>query len=111
MFDAATTRTGLIAALTPGLLPQSRPVLLSDAKAMKLARGDTDMGDFALCVREFGSRYNATIEGAANAMSQWIAKADKLGWSETRVLRCKVFLADLNAIRDGSFGIARKAVA
>ncbi|MCO5085117.1 MAG: hypothetical protein M9939_26425 [Mesorhizobium sp.] len=106
------TRDGLISALTPSLLPQTKPVFLRDLLRMKRNRGDADVEQFKLTCREFGSGLNATISGAAWAMRQWVAKADRLGWTDMKVARCTAFLADLDAVLAGNltgWDIARAA--
>lgn len=98
------TQTGLISALSPkpGLALQVHPVFLRDALRMKRARGDADADQFkTIACREYASMLDATIQGAAGAMRQWIAKADKLGWSDERRDRNAAFLADLTAIENG----------
>lgn len=98
------TRDGLVSALTPkpGLLPQSEPVFLRDALRMKRNRGDADADLFkAIACDQYASRLNATISGAANAMRQWLDKADKLGWGEAKQARNAAFLADLERILSG----------
>ena len=98
------TKSGLISALSPkaGLLPQMHPTLLRDALFMKRARGDADADPFkAIACREYASMLDATISGAAFAMRQWLAKADKLRWSDEKRNRCAAFLADLAAIENG----------
>ena len=98
------TRSGLISALTPkpGLLPKMHPTLLRDALFMKRARGDADADQFkTIACREYASMLDATIQGAAGAMRQWLAKADKLRWSDEKRARNAAFLADLTAIEDG----------
>lgn len=96
------TRDGLISALKPALLPQVKPFFLRDVLRMKRNRGDADADLFkAVAVDLFASRLDATIGGAANAMRQWLAKADRLGWNERQVNRCTAFLADLDAVLAG----------
>ncbi|TPN26594.1 hypothetical protein FKO01_25295 [Mesorhizobium sp. B2-3-3] len=106
------TRDGLISALStkPGLLPQTKPEFLRDVIAMKRARGDTDIADFATVCREFGSGVSATIGGAAWAMRQWVAKR-KTWISDIQHARRIAFLADLDAVIAGTFGVEFKAVA
>lgn len=107
------TASGMIAGLTQkrGLLPQTEPRFLIDALRMKKARGDGDILAFRQTVNEYGSRGNASINGAANAARQWLAKSDKLGWSQMKVDRYAAFLADLESIEAGTFGVEWKAVA
>ncbi|TPK59065.1 MULTISPECIES: hypothetical protein [unclassified Mesorhizobium] len=103
------TRDGLISALSPkpGL---HKPEFLRDVIAMKKARGDTDIADFTMVCREFGSGTNATVGGAAWAMRQWVAKR-KTWISEAQHARRIAFLADLDAVIAGTFGVEFKAVA
>ncbi|TKT80020.1 hypothetical protein [Aquamicrobium sp. LC103] len=96
------TRDGLISALKPGLLPKAKPTLLRDVLRMKRARGDADADQFKTLARlEFASRLDATIEGAAWALRQWIAKAEKLGWSDVQQARAEAMLADLDRVLAG----------
>lgn len=96
------TRDGLISALKPQLLPQVKPYFLRDVLRMKRNRGDVDADRFkAVAVDLFASRLDATVSGAAWAMRQWIAKADRLGWGDAKVARCEAFLADLDAVLAG----------
>ncbi|MBN9073983.1 MAG: hypothetical protein J0H34_20775 [Rhizobiales bacterium] len=94
-------RDGLISTLKPALLPQTKPYFLRDVLRMKRASGDADCEQFKLICKEFGSGLNATISGAAWAMRQWIAKADRLGWTDVKVDLCTAFLADLDAVLAG----------
>lgn len=94
----------LISALMPkpGLILQTEPTLLRDALFMKRARGDGDADQFkSVACYEFAHKLNATISGASWSMRQWLAKADKLGWSEIRRAKCFSFLDDLIAIEEG----------
>lgn len=98
------TRDGLITALKPRLYAKTQPTLLRDALKMKRARGDADADQFRdVAVTEFAYRLNSTIQGAANAMRQMIAK--RKPWVSDRQHADRIaFLADLDAIQDGSFG-------
>lgn len=106
------TRDGLISALSPkpGLLLQTKAEFLRDVIAMKHERGDTDVDGFKQVCREFGSGTNATVGGAAWAMRQWVANR-KTWISEEQHARRVAFLADLDAVIAGRFGIEFKAVA
>lgn len=98
------TRDGMVSALTPrpGLLPQTKPELLRDVLRMKRARGDADADQFKIVAcQEFAYKLNGSIRGAANAMRQWLAKADKLGWTAERVASRQAFLADLDRVLAG----------
>lgn len=106
------TKDGMIAALRPQLLPQTKPEFLRDVLAMKRAAGHNDAEDFRLVSREFGSGLNATISGAAWAMRQWIAKRPK--WiTDAQQAHREAFLADLEAVMRGEwdhlFNQTRKA--
>lgn len=86
----------------PSLAPQLVPAFLRDVLRMKRNRGDNDAEQFKqIATFEFASRLDATISGAAWAMRQWVAKAEKLGWSDDKVARCSAFLADLDAVLAG----------
>lgn len=97
------TRDGIVSALTlkPGLLPQTKPQFLRDVLRMKRARSDTDADYFKAISKDFAYGLNATISGAAWAMRQWVAKGEKLGWSEMKIISRKAFLADLDAVLSG----------
>lgn len=90
------TRDGLISALAPTRRHYTAFVL-GDVLRAKRERGDLDAERFRLIARhEFAYGLNASVEGARNAMVQWIAKADRLGWSERKVAECEAFVADLD---------------
>lgn len=92
-------RDGIIAALTPA--PHTA-LTLRHVLAAKRARGDLDAERFRLIATfDFAHRLEATVEGAAWAMRQWIAKADRLGWSEGKKAERVAFLADLDAVLAG----------
>ncbi|MER8999956.1 hypothetical protein NKJ52_20840 [Mesorhizobium australicum] len=94
----------------PNLLPQTKAEFLRDVIAMKRERGDTDIADFTMVCREFGSDINATVGGAAWAMRCWV-KNRKTWISEVQHARRVAFLADLDAVIAGTFGVEFKAVA
>ena len=96
------SRTGLIFASRPSLLRQVKPELLRDVLRMKRNRGDADADQFKqIAINEFAFRLNATVSGAAWAMRQWVAKAEKLGWDDDKVQRCMAFLGDLDTVLAG----------
>ena len=91
------TRDGLIAALTPRLLPATKPELLRDVLRMKRNRGDADADQFkAVVCADFAVRLNASVGGARNAMEQWLRKG---ALPDTPARRA--FLVDLNAVLAG----------
>lgn len=92
------------------LLPQTKPEFLRDVIAMKRARGDTDLDGFKRVCAEFGSGVNATIGGAAWAMRSWV-KNRKTWISDVQHARRIAFLADLDAVIAGTFGVEFKRVA
>lgn len=85
---------------TPGLLPQTKPRFLRDVAIMKRNRGDEDVSQFLDVCKDFDSGIYATIEGAARAMRRWCEGKGRFNayWK----LRF-AFLADLDAVIDGSF--------
>lgn len=90
------------------LLPKTKPTLLRDALRMKRERGDNDCEAFkTVAIQDFAVKLNATIEGAEWAMSQWVAKRTNNPGPRYQAMR-EAFLADLRAIRAGSF-MAREA--
>lgn len=85
------------------LLPQTHPDLLRDVLVMKRNRGDIDVADFREVCRDFGSGIDATIEGAARAMRRWTMHRPT--WlSVEQHKRRQRFLADLDAVLNGTFG-------
>lgn len=91
-----------VAAEPLALLPKTKPTLLRDVLRMKLARGDADAAQFKrVAIDDFAVGLNATISGAECAMRQWVAKAGRLGWSETKRATRGAFLADLDAVIAG----------
>lgn len=96
------TRDDLISALKPCRFAAPKPAFLRDVLRMKRNRGDADADQFkAVACYDFAVKLNATIDGAAWAMRQWIAKSEKLGWSETKKAQREAFLADLDAVLAG----------
>lgn len=90
------------------LLPKTKPTLLCDALRMKRERGDNDCDGFkTIAINDFAYGLNATIAGAEDAMSQWVAKRTNNPGPRYQAMR-EAFLADLRAIRAGTF-MAREA--
>lgn len=86
-----------------GLLPQTKPFFLGDVVKMKRNRGDNDLADFKLVVREFAYGINADIRGSEWSMQQWVER--RKPWiSDAQHARRVKFLADIRAVLDGSFG-------
>ncbi len=109
MADLSRTRDGIIKALT---FTPTGPTFLRDVLKMKRERGDNDCDAFRRVAKEFGVGLNATVVGASNAMRQWIAKQEagkKLFFSYSTKDERKAFLADLDAVRNGTFGERRAA--
>lgn len=109
MANLSQTRDGLIAALT---FAPTAPTFLRDVLNMKRERGDNDCDAFRRVAKEFGSGLNATVVGASNAMRRWIAKQEAGKWlffSYSTSDERKAFLADLDAVRNGTFGKRRAA--
>ena len=109
MADLSRTRDGIIGALT---FAPAAPTFLRDVLKMKRERGDNDCDAFRRVAKEFGVGLNATVSGASNAMRQWIAKQEagkKLFFSYSTKDERKAFLADLDAVRNGTFGERRAA--
>lgn len=86
------------------LLAQTEPEFLRDVLAMKQHRGDFDLDAFKAVAGDFSYGLYATIEGAARAMRQWV-KHKPTWMSDLHHQRRQRFLADLDAVRDGSFGL------
>ncbi|PWJ88394.1 hypothetical protein C8D77_111117 [Mesorhizobium loti] len=84
------------------LLPQTKPEFLRDVVRMKRSRGDTDVSEFIDICRDFASGSFATIEGAARHMRR--QTQGKSRFNEYWRARF-AFLADLDAVLDGSFGL------
>jgi hypothetical protein len=108
------TRDGLVSALTPQLLPQTRPTLLRDVIAMKRERGDTDIAAFRSVCHEFAHGINGTISGGIWAMNQMIKSADagRQPWiGAVTQARRRAFVADCEAVLAGTFGVDFRAVA
>lgn len=82
------------------LLPQTRPEFLRDVVRMKRNRQDTDVAEFIEICRDFASGSYATIEGAARHMRRQTEGKSRFNvyWRPRFA-----FLADLDAVIDGSF--------
>ena len=109
MADLSRTRDGIIKALT---FAPAAPTFLRDVLKMKRERGDNDCDAFRRVAKEFGVGLDATVSGASNAMRQWITKQEagkKLFFSYSNADERKAFLADLDAVRSGTFGERRAA--
>ena len=105
MADFTTTRDGIIGALT---FTPTGPTFLRDVLKMKRERGDNDCDAFRRVAKEFGVGLNATVSGASNAMRQWMA-GKKVYFGYSNADERKAFLADLDAVRNGTFGERRAA--
>jgi hypothetical protein len=93
-----------------GLFPQTKAEFLRDVIAMKRERGDTDIDGFKHVCAEFGSGVNATVGGAEWAMRSWV-KNRKTWISDIQHARRLAFLADLDAVIAGTFGVEFERVA
>lgn len=78
----------------------SKPMWLRDVLKMKRERGDTDIDGFKDICRFYAHGFNASIQGAAYSMRQWVRKPHA---SAVIQARREAFLADLEAVMAGTF--------
>ncbi len=82
------------------LLPQTKPEFLRDVARLKRDRGDTDASEFLDVCRDFAYGLNATINGAERFMRRRVEGKSRFNeyWRPRFA-----FLADVEAVLDGSF--------